>query len=219
MNELVAAKAALAITLLKAGRDLERARELLGEALEGEDTSNPKGRLQEELQAITREKHLDQSIIIESLEAGAVESHGETPPVVALREPADDAEEPATIVMSDVYRGLEGVPRGTVKYLRVMEQIPKPWAAEVDPLPDIGLIAQGHAILARGVGGIFMNPDEKFAHGLNERVPIKAFYDALDQVVAWDPDSIFANHRANMSTYIGEAEHLVATMQTVLATN
>jgi len=32
-------------------------------------------------------------------------------------------------------------------------------------------------------------------------------------------DGIFANHRANMSTYIGEAEHLVATMQTVLATN
>ena len=31
-----------------------------------------------------------------------------------------------------------------------------------------------------GAGGIFMNPDEMFAHGLNERVPIKAFYDALD---------------------------------------
>ena len=30
------------------------------------------------------------------------------------------------------------------------------------------------------VSGIFMNPDEKYAHGLNERVPIKAFYDALD---------------------------------------
>jgi acetylornithine deacetylase/succinyl-diaminopimelate desuccinylase-like protein len=28
--------------------------------------------------------------------------------------------------------------------------------------------------------GIFMNPDEKFDHGLNERVPIMAFYDALD---------------------------------------
>lgn len=28
--------------------------------------------------------------------------------------------------------------------------------------------------------GIFMNPDEGFAHGLNERVPIKTFYDALD---------------------------------------
>jgi acetylornithine deacetylase/succinyl-diaminopimelate desuccinylase-like protein len=30
------------------------------------------------------------------------------------------------------------------------------------------------------VSGIFMNPDDMFAHGLNERVPIKAFYDALD---------------------------------------
>ena len=25
-----------------------------------------------------------------------------------------------------------------------------------------------------------MNPDESFAHGLNERVPIKAFKDSLD---------------------------------------
>ncbi len=32
-------------------------------------------------------------------------------------------------------------------------------------------------------------------------------------------DGLLANHRANMSTYIGEAEHLVATLQTVLATN
>jgi len=30
------------------------------------------------------------------------------------------------------------------------------------------------------VSGRFMNPDEMFAHGLNERVPVKAFYDALD---------------------------------------
>jgi hypothetical protein len=32
-------------------------------------------------------------------------------------------------------------------------------------------------------------------------------------------DGILANHRANLSTYIGEAEHVVAIMQTVLATN
>jgi hypothetical protein len=32
-------------------------------------------------------------------------------------------------------------------------------------------------------------------------------------------DGILANHRANMSTYIGEAEHIVATLQNVLATN
>jgi len=30
------------------------------------------------------------------------------------------------------------------------------------------------------VSGLFMNPDEKFSHGLNERVPVKGFYDALD---------------------------------------
>ncbi len=30
---------------------------------------------------------------------------------------------------------------------------------------------------------------------------------------------ILANHRANMSTYIGEAEHVVSTLQTVMATN
>lgn len=31
-----------------------------------------------------------------------------------------------------------------------------------------------------GISGLFMNPDEMFAHGLNERVPIKGFYGALD---------------------------------------
>lgn len=31
-----------------------------------------------------------------------------------------------------------------------------------------------------GMSGLFMNPDDNFAHGLNERVPIEAFYGALD---------------------------------------
>ena len=43
----------------------------------------------------------------------------------------------------------------------------------------------------------------------------------LDPWVVTDgaKDGILANHRANLSTYIGEAEHVVATLQTVLATN
>jgi hypothetical protein len=32
-------------------------------------------------------------------------------------------------MMSDVYVGLTDIPRGTIKYLRVMEQIPRPWGA------------------------------------------------------------------------------------------
>jgi hypothetical protein len=31
------------------------------------------------------------------------------------------------VVLSDVYVGLTGVERGTIKYIRVMEQVPRPW--------------------------------------------------------------------------------------------
>jgi hypothetical protein len=34
----------------------------------------------------------------------------------------------AVCIVSDVYRGLKDAPRGTIKYLRVLEQIPRPWA-------------------------------------------------------------------------------------------
>jgi hypothetical protein len=52
------------------------------------------------------------------------------PPV--LSSPRDErlaAAGQAVCVVSDVYRGLEGVARGTIKYLRVLEQVPRPWAA------------------------------------------------------------------------------------------
>jgi len=46
---------------------------------------------------------------------------------------AQDAETPgpdeAVVMMSDVYRGLEDTPRGTIRYLRILEQIPRPWSA------------------------------------------------------------------------------------------
>lgn len=35
----------------------------------------------------------------------------------------------AVCVVSDVYRGLEGVERGEVKFIRINEQVPRPWAA------------------------------------------------------------------------------------------
>jgi hypothetical protein len=58
-----------------------------------------------------------------------------TPSILPSQEP-EQTERPqtATLFVGDVYRGLDGVEPGTVKYLRVMEQIPKPWAAEIDPL-------------------------------------------------------------------------------------
>ncbi len=52
------------------------------------------------------------------------------PPIIndTKRLTSADAGE-AIVVMTDVYRGLQGVERGTVKYLRVMEQVPRPWSA------------------------------------------------------------------------------------------
>jgi hypothetical protein len=38
-------------------------------------------------------------------------------------------EAPAVLALSDVYQGLGSVPRGTIKYLRVLETVPRPWAA------------------------------------------------------------------------------------------
>lgn len=35
----------------------------------------------------------------------------------------------ALCVVNDVYLGLKDVPRGTIKYIRVLEQVPRPWAA------------------------------------------------------------------------------------------
>ena len=58
-------------------------------------------------------------------------------PVDALAAKSSESskQEPTgTVFLSDVYRGLPGVKKGTVKYIRVMQQIGKPWAAEIDPL-------------------------------------------------------------------------------------
>ena len=36
----------------------------------------------------------------------------------------------AACMVADVYHGLAGVPRGTVKYIRIIEQVPRSWAAQ-----------------------------------------------------------------------------------------
>jgi hypothetical protein len=54
----------------------------------------------------------------------------ERPPIIpsALEAHAAGPKE-ATVVMSDVYEGLDGVQRGTIKHLRIMEQVARPWSA------------------------------------------------------------------------------------------
>lgn len=42
----------------------------------------------------------------------------------------------ATVLLVDLYRGLEGVEPGTIQYLRVMEQVPRTWVASQNPPAD-----------------------------------------------------------------------------------
>ena len=52
------------------------------------------------------------------------------PPVTAASlNPALAAKNQAACMVSDVYHGLENVKRGEVAYLRILEQVPRPWAA------------------------------------------------------------------------------------------
>ena len=51
------------------------------------------------------------------------------PPVVPPAQQERDPPKEATLVLSDVYQGLAGVERGTVRYLRILEQVARPWAA------------------------------------------------------------------------------------------
>jgi hypothetical protein len=51
------------------------------------------------------------------------------PPV--LESPIDErmaAKGLATCVVTDIYHGMEDTPRGSIKYIRVIEQVPRPWA-------------------------------------------------------------------------------------------
>lgn len=84
--------------------------------------------------------------------------------------------------------------------------------------------------VALGMAEILEAVKEDFHEELEKKNTHKLLEDAIHALHAaahlnpWvitngNKDGILANHRANMSTYIGEAEHIVATMQTVLATN
>ena len=46
----------------------------------------------------------------------------------AETDPKMAAKNLATCIVTDIYHGMENVDRGTIKYIRVLEQIPRPWA-------------------------------------------------------------------------------------------
>jgi hypothetical protein len=96
-----------------------------------------------------------------------------------------DTDELATVVMSDVYSGLNGIPRGTVKYLRVMETVARPWSAR--HFWDGDSAYQQHAVVSMNTHlhvkrtyGVVPVASDGSAHF---RVPAKKnlFFQALDE--------------------------------------
>lgn len=84
----------------------------------------------------------------------------------------DPTESPVSELRSDVVAALEQAVHArypNVKLIAYME------SGGTD-----GMHFRNAGIPTWAVSGVFMNPDEMYAHGLNERVPIKAFYDGLD---------------------------------------
>lgn len=70
----------------------------------------------------------------------------------------------AKCVITDVYHGLEGVPRGTIKYVRILEQRPRPWTARRYYGGD--LYDQQHAVITKDT-----HLGLKVQHGI---VPVEA---------------------------------------------
>ncbi len=124
------------------------------------------------------------------------------PPVPSGAPPRADLAERrlAQCILGDVYAGLEGIPRGTVKYLRILEQTPRPWAARNRWAGDQEALA--HSVLGKGLLGM------QAQHGVvpveedgsaNFLVPAgrNIYFQALDaDYMALQTERTYVNYRA-----------------------
>jgi hypothetical protein len=89
------------------------------------------------------------------------------PPVLST--PRDEtlaAKQLAVCFVHDIYQGMEGIERGQVKYIRVMEQIPRPWDCRQfwDGVGHTDLISRGTALAAKAMHGIVPVYEDGSAH-------------------------------------------------------
>jgi len=89
----------------------------------------------------------------------------------------------AVCIVQDVYFGMEGVERGSVKWIRVLEQIPRPWACRRTWQPAInhtGLVSPSSALAAKALYGVVPVHEDGSAHFY---VPANRniYFEALDE--------------------------------------
>lgn len=107
----------------------------------------------------------------------------------------------AKCIVSDIYSGLEGVPRGTVKYIRILEELGRPWAARKSWNDRHGQ-THAHSVIGNGTLGV------KVQHGI---VPVEEdgsaffyvpamrniYYQALDKnYMAVQTERTYVNYMA-----------------------
>ena len=106
------------------------------------------------------------------------------PPVLPpVGDPALAKKNLAVCIVQDVYRGMEGVERGSVKWIRILEQLPRPWACRRTWEPAVNhtsLISRGSALAAKALHGVVPVYEDGSAHFL---VPAdkNIYFEALDE--------------------------------------
>jgi cytochrome c553 len=86
------------------------------------------------------------------------------PPILTSQIEPDLAKQKlARMFVADVYHGLDGIPRGAVKYLRILEQVPRPWSARRWDFDDE--YGQQHVAITKGTHLVL-----KVLHGI---VPVE----------------------------------------------
>ena len=106
----------------------------------------------------------------------------------------------ARLIITDVYRGMDGVKRGTIKFLRVNEHVPRPWAArrfwggdEFDQQHSV--ISSNAALGLRIQHGIVPVEDDGSAH-LLVQADKNIFFQALDKdYMEVQRERTFVNYR------------------------
>jgi len=106
------------------------------------------------------------------------------PPVLPpVGEPKLAKKKLAVCMVHDVYHGMEGIERGEVKWIRILEQIPRPWACRRTWSPAVGhtgLISRGSALAPKALYGVVPVEEDGSAHFY---VPAdrNIYFEALDE--------------------------------------
>ncbi len=126
------------------------------------------------------------------------------PPVLpAAADPQLAEKKMARCIVTDIYHGLENVERGTIKYIRILEQIPRPWSARRFGRGNADSYDQQYAVVSKDTAlglkvqhGVVPVEADGSAHFL---VPANAniFFQALDEnYLAVQTERTFVNYMA-----------------------